>query len=106
MGNSESNNGITPFGAEETAETTATAAPSSMEAFSSYLNEGALFIIAALIVAAFLIFQFTRWFLNQPSAEQIPAEADIPRAQPVEVAEAAPEEEVSVRPRRPWNSPG
>ena len=103
MGNSESNNGITPFGAEEAVETTA--APSSIDTFSSYLNEGALFIIAALVVAAFLIFQFTRWFLNQPSAEQVAAEAEMPRAKPVQVAEAAPSEEPEERPHRPWNSP-
>lgn len=102
MGISESNNGITPFGVEASAEPTA--APSSIDTFSSYLNEGLLFLIAALVVAVFLIYHFARWYLNQPTGVQVPVEVGPAPAQPIQTMDEEPAEEVVLRPRRPWNA--
>ncbi len=66
MAKTEKTGAVTPFGVEESAETAAT---TSTGAITGFLETGALPLIAALVIAAFLIFQFVRWFLANYKVE-------------------------------------
>ena len=100
MAKSDSNSIITPFGAEEkTAE-----APTSTDAIVGFLQDGALPLVAGLIVAVFLLYQFGRWFLTQGAMSEpaVLSEAPVAEVQPPE--EQAPEEVEALRASRPWHN--
>ncbi len=96
MGNSDLNTAITPFGVDEPT----TGGSAETDALVAFLQDGALPLLAGLVVAVFLIYQFGPWFLARPA---MAAPMPVPEHSVV-VREPEPAQDCDqpLRMQRPW----
>ena len=97
MGNDEQETGGgIAFGADAPTEKV-----TSADAMTTFLENGALLVIAALVVAVFLIYQFGRWYLANAGGS-LQEDPSVLRDRPKNAVPAA--QMPSEGNRRPWSS--
>lgn len=89
---------VTPFGeVEKTAE-----AATPPDAMTAFLETAALPLLAGLVVGAFLIYQFVRWYMAQKPVEVEVTRAEYNAAMQQEEEPDDEEERPVQRLERPW----
>ena len=108
MGDTEFKASPSQFGSDKVAETASSGEGfGSLEQVNAFIMDGALPLLAGLIVVVFLVYQFARWYLSgrtivyrSAGAEMASAEPVGPVADEVDDVDEAP----SLRINRPWHS--